>query len=34
MGYGHIGAEHAEAVQKFYMAHLNPIVDPGIQTRQ
>jgi transposase InsO family protein len=27
MGYGHIGAEHAEAVQKFYMAHLNPYLN-------
>lgn len=24
IGYGHIAAEHAEAVQKFYTAHLNP----------
>ncbi len=27
MGYGHIAAEHAEAVQKFYMAHLNPYLN-------
>jgi transposase InsO family protein len=24
MGYGHIGSQHAEAVHKFYAAHLNP----------
>ena len=27
MGYGHIGAEHAEAVQKFYTAHMNPYLN-------
>jgi transposase InsO family protein len=27
LGYGHIGAEHAEAVQKFYTAHLNPYLN-------
>jgi transposase InsO family protein len=27
MGYGHIAAEHAEAVQKFYTAHLNPYLN-------
>ena len=27
MGYGHISAEHAEAVQKFYTAHLNPYLN-------
>jgi transposase InsO family protein len=27
MGYGHIAAEHAEAVQKFYVAHLNPYLN-------
>jgi len=27
MGYGPIGAEHAEAFQKFYMAHLNPYLN-------
>jgi transposase InsO family protein len=27
IGYGHIGAEHAEAVQKFYTAHLNPYLN-------
>lgn len=27
IGYGHIPAEHAEAVQKFYTAHLNPYLN-------
>ncbi len=27
IGYGHIPAEHAEAVQKFYAAHLNPYLN-------
>ena len=27
MGYGHIPAEHAAAVQKFYTAHLNPYLN-------
>jgi transposase InsO family protein len=27
MGYGHIAAEHAEAVHKFYTAHLNPYLN-------
>jgi transposase InsO family protein len=27
IGYGHIAAEHAEAVQKFYTAHLNPYLN-------
>ena len=27
IGYGHIGGEHAEAVQKFYTAHLNPYLN-------
>lgn len=27
IGYGHIPAEYAEAVQKFYMAHLNPYLN-------
>lgn len=27
IGYGHIGAEHAEAVGKFYTAHLNPYLN-------
>lgn len=27
MGYGHIAGEHAEAVQKFYTAHLNPYLN-------
>jgi transposase InsO family protein len=27
MGYGHIASEHAEAVQKFYTAHLNPYLN-------
>jgi len=27
IGYGHIAAEHAEAVQKFYMGHLNPYLN-------
>ena len=27
MGYGHIAAEHAEAVQKFYTAQLNPYLN-------
>jgi transposase InsO family protein len=27
MGYGHIAAEHAEAVQKFYTAHFNPYLN-------
>jgi hypothetical protein len=27
MGYGHIGAEHADAVQKFYTAHFNPYLN-------
>jgi hypothetical protein len=27
MGYGHIVAEHAEAVQKFYTAQLNPYLN-------
>jgi transposase InsO family protein len=27
MGYGHIAAEHGEAVQKFYTAHLNPYLN-------
>lgn len=27
MGYGHIPAEHAEALQKFYTAHLNPYLN-------
>lgn len=27
MGYGHIAAEHAEAVQKFFTAHLNPYLN-------
>ena len=27
MGYGHIAAEHAEAVRKFYTAHLNPYLN-------
>jgi transposase InsO family protein len=27
MGYGHIAAEHAESVQKFYTAHLNPYLN-------
>ena len=27
IGYGHIPAEHAETVQKFYMAHLNPYLN-------
>jgi transposase InsO family protein len=27
IGYGHIPAEHAEAVQKFYSAHLNPYLN-------
>ncbi len=27
IGYGHIGAEYAERVQKFYTAHLNPYLN-------
>lgn len=27
IGYGHIAAEHAEAMQKFYTAHLNPYLN-------
>jgi transposase InsO family protein len=27
MGYGHIAGEHAEALQKFYAAHLNPYLN-------
>lgn len=27
MGYGHIASEHAEGVQKFYTAHLNPYLN-------
>ncbi|MCX6903515.1 MAG: integrase [Verrucomicrobia bacterium] len=27
IGYGHIGGEHAEAVHKFYAAHLNPYLN-------
>jgi len=27
LGYGHMGAEHAEAVQKFYTTHLNPYLN-------
>jgi transposase InsO family protein len=27
MGYGHMAGEHAEAVQKFYTAHLNPYLN-------
>jgi transposase InsO family protein len=27
IGYGHIAAEHAETVQKFYTAHLNPYLN-------
>jgi len=27
IGYGHIAAAHAESVQKFYMAHLNPYLN-------
>src|SRR5712671_1045544 len=27
MGYGHIPSQHAEAVQKFYTAHLNPYLN-------
>jgi len=27
IGYGHIGAGHADAVQKFYTAHLNPYLN-------
>jgi transposase InsO family protein len=27
LGYGHIGAEHAEAVHRFHMAHLNPYLN-------
>jgi hypothetical protein len=27
MGYGHIASEHAELVQKFYTAHLNPYLN-------
>jgi len=27
IGYGHIAGEHAEAVQKFYTAHLNPYLN-------
>jgi transposase InsO family protein len=27
IGYGHIAAEHADAVQKFYTAHLNPYLN-------
>ncbi len=27
IGYGHIAREHAEAVQKFYTAHLNPYLN-------
>lgn len=27
IGYGHIAAEHAEAVQKFYTAHFNPYLN-------
>lgn len=27
MGYGHIGAEHAEAVHKFYTRHFNPYLN-------
>jgi transposase InsO family protein len=27
IGYGHIGGEHAEALQKFYTAHLNPYLN-------
>ena len=27
MGYGHIGAEHAEAVHKFHTGHLNPYLN-------
>jgi hypothetical protein len=27
IGYGHLGAEHAEAFQRFYMAHLNPYLN-------
>jgi transposase InsO family protein len=27
MGYGHIAAEHAEHIQRFYMAHLNPYLN-------
>lgn len=27
MGYGHIAGEHAEALQKFYTAHLNPYLN-------
>lgn len=27
IGYGHIAGQHAEALQKFYMAHLNPYLN-------
>lgn len=27
MGYGHIASEHADRVQRFYMAHLNPYLN-------
>jgi hypothetical protein len=27
IGYGHIGSQHAEAVHKFYAAHLNPYLN-------
>jgi len=27
IGYGHIGGEHAERLQKFYTAHLNPYLN-------
>jgi transposase InsO family protein len=27
IGYGHLAAEHAEAFQRFYMAHLNPYLN-------
>jgi len=27
VGYGHIGAEHAEAVHKFHTAYLNPYLN-------
>ena len=27
IGYGHIPSQHAEAVQKFYTAHLNPYLN-------
>ena len=27
IGYGHIAGEHAESVQKFYTAHLNPYLN-------